>query len=306
MHFGNSRGARSAVLVLAAWGACAGAAQAQVPGGGWSQFGSVTAVYQGAADLDGGGDYSAWTGIVRAGVLRDFGGGRRAGLVFNYDYTDYDFSAPAAFGGAAPWGSVKRYGVAAPLSFTRPDGWSFGLTPSVDWIHENSADEGESLTWGAIATAIRSFPGGNRIGVGLAVFDRLEETSVFPLVLVDWRLSERWRLANPLPAGPTGPAGLELDYSLGDGWNLGLGAAWRSTRFRLSEDGPVANGIGEESGVPVFLRATRSFGPNATLYLYAGAVTAGSLTVEDTAGRVLREVDFGTAPLLGITFSARY
>ena len=125
-------------------------------------------------------------------------------------------------------------------------------------------------------------------------------------MLVDWRLSERWRLANPLPAGPTGPAGLELDYSLGDGWNLGLGAAWRSTRFRLSEDGPVANGIGEESGVPVFLRATRSFGPNATLYLYAGAVTAGSLTVEDTAGRVLREVDFGTAPLLGITFSARY
>ena len=106
-------------------------------------------------------------------------------------------------------------------------------------------------------------------------------------MLVDWRLSERWRLANPLPAGPTGPAGLELDYS-------------------LSEDGPVANGIGEESGVPVFLRATRSFGPNATLYLYAGAVTAGSLTVEDTAGRVLREVDFGTAPLLGITFSARY
>ena len=306
MHFGNSRGVRAAVLVLAAWGACAGASQAQAPGGGWSQFGSVTAVYQGAADLDGGGDYSAWTGIVRAGVLRDFGGGRRGGLVFNYDYTDYDFSAPAAFGSVAPWGSVKRYGVAAPLSFTRPDGWSFGLTPSVDWIHENGADEGESLTWGAIATATRFFPGGNRIGVGLAVFDRLEETSVFPLVLVDWRLSERWRLANPLPAGPTGPAGLELDYSLGDGWNLGLGAAWRSTRFRLSENGPVANGIGEETGVPVFLRATRSFGPNATLYLYAGAVTAGSLTVEDTAGRVLREVEFDTAPLLGITFSARY
>jgi hypothetical protein len=85
-----------------------------------------------------------------------------------------------------------------------------------------------------------------------------------------------------------------------------LGAAWRSTRFRLSESGPVANGIGEETGVPVFLRATRSFGPNATLYLYAGAVTAGSLTVEDAAGQVLREVDFDTAPLLGITFSARY
>ncbi|MBK8105102.1 MAG: hypothetical protein IPK42_05875 [Betaproteobacteria bacterium] len=47
-------------------------------------------------------------------------------------------------------------------------------------------------------------------------------------------------------------------------------------------------------------------GPNATLYLYAGAVTASSLTVEDTAGRVLREVDFGTAPLFSASPSARY
>jgi len=298
---------RAAALAVAAWGACADAAQAQPSGGGWTSFGSVTAVYQGASDLDGGGDYSAWTGIVRAGAMGDLGGGRRAGVVFNYDYTDYSFSAPAAaFGGMAPWGSVKRYGMAAPLSFTRPDGWSFGLTPSLDWIHENDADEGESLTWGAIATVIRFFPGGNRLGFGLAAFDRLDETSVFPIFVVDWRLSERWRLANPLPAGPTGPAGLELDYQLGGGWNLGLGAAWRSTRFRLSENGPVADGVGEETGVPVFLRATRSFGPRATLYLYAGAVTGGRLTVEDASGQVQREVDFDTAPLLGATFSARF
>lgn len=306
MHFGNSRGVLVAALAVAAWGLCPATSQAQAPGGGWSQFGSLTAVYQGTADLDDGGDYSAWSTILRAGVLGDLGGGRRAGLVFNYDYSDYEFSSPAAFGGIAPWGSVKRYGVAAPLSYTRPDGWSVGLTPSVDWIHESGADVGESLTWGAIATATRFFPDGNRLGFGLAVFDRLEETSVFPLLIVDWRLSERWRLANPLPAGPTGPAGLELDYQLGGGWNLGLGAAWRTTRFRLSENGPVANGVGEERGVPVFLRATRRFGPSATLYLYAGVVTAGRLSVEDASGQVLREVDFDTAPLLGATFSARF
>ncbi len=306
MHFGNSRGVLAAALAFAAWGVFPGASLAQAPGGGWSQFGSLTAVYQGTADLDGGGDYSAWSTILRAGVLGDLGGGKRAGLVFNYDYSDYEFSSPAAFGGIAPWGSVKRYGVAAPLSFTRPDGWSFGLTPSVDWIHENGADVGESLTWGAIATAMRFYPDGNRLGFGFAVFDRLQETSAFPLIIVDWRLSERWRLANPLPAGPTGPAGLELDYLLGGGWNLGLGAAWRSTRFRLSENGPVPNGIAQEEGVPIFLRATRSFGPSATLYLYAGVVTAGRLSVEDASGQVLREVDFGNAPLLGATFSARF
>jgi hypothetical protein len=304
MHFVNIRRAAGLALVAATCGVLPGLLHAQ--GVGWSTFGSATAVYEGPADLDGGGDYSAWTTILRAGAVGDLGGGKRAGLVFNYAYSDYEFSRPVAFGGVAPWGVVQRYGVAAPLSFTRPDGWSLGLTPSIDWIHEKGADVGESLNWGAIATATRFFPDGNRIGFGLAVFDRLGETSVFPLFIVDWRLSERWRLANPLPAGPTGPAGLELDYRLDGGWNLGLGAAWRSTRFRLGDTGPVANGIAEEEGVPVFLRASRSFGPGATLYLYAGVVTAGRLSVEDASGRVLREVDSGTAPLFGATFSLRF
>jgi hypothetical protein len=272
----------------------------------WSPFASVTPVFQGAANLDGGGDYSARGTYVRAGVMGDLGGGQRAGLVFSYDYTDYDFSSPAAFGGVAPWGSVRRYGVAAPLLLARSDGWVLGLTPSIDWIHENGADEGDSLTWGAIASATRFFPGGNRLGVGLAVFDRLDETSVFPLLIVDWALSERWRLVNPLPAGPSGPAGLELDYRFDGGWNMGLGAAWRSTRFRLSTNGPVAGGVGEERGVPVFLRATRSFGPGWTLNVYAGVVTAGELRVEDAAGAVVKKVEFGTAPLLGATLSARF
>jgi len=306
MHFGNSRCVATLALVVAAWSVFPGAVHAQGQGGGWSQFGSLTAVYQGTADLEGGGNYSAWSTILRAGVLGDLGGGRRAGLVLNYDHSDYEFSSPSAFGGVAPWGTVLRYGLAAPLSFTRADGWSLGLTPSVDWIHEDGADVGESLTWGAIATATRFFPDGNRIGFGLGIFDRPGETRAFPLLLVDWRLSERWRLANPLPAGPTGPAGLELDYLLGGGWNLGFGAAWRSTRLRLSEGGPVPNGIAEEEGVPVFLRATRSFGPVGTLYLYAGVITSGRLSVEDASGQVQREVDFGTAPLFGATFSTRF
>jgi hypothetical protein len=42
------------------------------------------------------------------------------------------------------------------------------------------------------------------------VFSDIEETKVIPLVIVNWRLNDRWSLVNPLPAGPVGPAGLEL------------------------------------------------------------------------------------------------
>ncbi|MBK8105101.1 MAG: hypothetical protein IPK42_05870 [Betaproteobacteria bacterium] len=62
----------------------------------------MTAVHQGAADLDGGGDYSDWTGIVRAPASLRGDGGPGAGLVFNYDHTDYDFSRPAAFSARPP------------------------------------------------------------------------------------------------------------------------------------------------------------------------------------------------------------
>jgi hypothetical protein len=226
--------------------------------------------------------------------------------VLNYDYTKYDFTNPAAFGGTAPWGAVQRYGIAAPLSMAVSEGWFLGLTPSFDWIHEKGAQIDESLNWGAVFSATKFHVDGNRIGFGLAVFERIDETSVFPLLIVDWKLSDRWRLTNPLPAGPTGPAGLELDYRFDGSWNLGVGVARRSTRFRLSETGPVANGVGEERGVPVFLRATRSFGPGVTLNLYGGLIAAGQLRVEDSQGRVVRTVDVGTAPLLGATLSARF
>jgi len=291
--------------VIAAALACAGAASAQAPAS-WHPSASITPLYVGSSGIDGGGDYSMFGAIVRAGVARSMGGPNLAGLTFNYDYLDYSFSSPAAFGGVAPWNVVRRYGVGAPLMFGVGEGWLLTVIPSVDWFRENGADEGESLTFGGVLSATRFFGDGNRLGLGVGVFQRLEKTSYFPLLLIDWKLGDRWRLTNPLSAGPTGPAGLEIDYRLDGGWSVGLGAAWRTTRFRLSEAGPVPNGIGEERGIPVFLRASRSFGTGIALNLYAGVVTASQLRVEDPNGNALREVDADPAPLLGVTFSARF
>ena len=283
---------------------CSSQAQAQFQD--WNFTLSATPVYQGKADLDSGGDFSSSSLLLRAGASTALKGGRRAGVILNYDVTDYRFSAPAAFGGRAPWGSVERYGFSLPLSFALQDGWNLGVAPSVDWFGERGADSGESLTWGGLLTATKRYANGNRLGFGVGAFDRFEKTTIFPMVLVDWKLSERWKLVNPLPAGPTGPAGLEFDYRLDSDWNVGLGAAWRSTRFRLATGNAVANGIGEERGMPVFLRASRNFGKQAALNLYAGVVTNGKLRVEDAAGNTLRTVEFDPAPVLGATFTLRY
>jgi hypothetical protein len=294
----------AAATVLSVAVAAAGPAAAQATG--WQPFASVTPVYEGKGDLDQGGDFSAWGVLLRGGASRDLGGGSSVGVTLSYDYLDYSFSNPAAFGDVAPWNIVQRYGVAVPLAFAVGDGWTIGLTPSVDWFKENGADSGESIAWGAIVSATKRFADGNRIGLGVGVYDRIEETSAFPFLIVDWRFSDRWRLINPLAAGPTGPAGLELDYRFDNSWTLGLGGAWRKSRFRLSESGPVPNGVGEERGLPVFLRATRTLGAQAALHLYAGFVTNGELRVEDPSGNLLRSEDFDPAPFFAATFTARF
>ena len=272
----------------------------------WQGFVSLTPVYQGNADLDRGGDFSVGGAILRGGVSKDLGGGNRAGVNLTYDYLDYSFSNSGAFGRAEPWDIVQRFGVSVPLSFAVGDGWSVGVVPSVDWFKENGANTGDSLTWGATISGSRRFEDGNRLGLGVGVFSQIEKTSVFPFLIVDWRLNDRWRLINPLASGPTGPAGLELDYRFDGGWTAGVGVAYRVLRFRLSETGPVRNGVGEESGVPVFLRVTRNFTDQMALHLYGGVVAGGKLTLESSSGNKLREEDFDPAPLFGATFIGRF
>jgi hypothetical protein len=295
----------SALSALGALLFVTGGANAAEPGS-WQSFISLTPVYQGDGDLDKGGDFNLSGALVRAGTSYDLGGGSRAGVTLNYDYYDFSFSNNTAFGTNGPWGTVQRYGVTAPMSFAVGDGWSVGFAPSVDWFRENGADTGDSLVWGATLSGAKRFADGNRLGFGFGAFAQIEKNTFFPFLIVDWRLGERWRLINPLPTGPTGPAGLELDYDFGGGWTAGIGASYRVLRFRLSESGPVNNGVGEERGVPVFLRVTRNFSSQLAMHLYGGVVAGGKLTVENSSGDKLREEDFDPAPLVGLTVVGRF
>lgn len=272
---------------------------------GWRSFVSISPLFE-DADLDSGGGFTVNGALLRAGTSTGFGNGNRVGFTFNYDYVDYSFDDPKAFGGVAPWDVVQRYGFSVPLSFAMGNDWSVGVTPSFDWFRENGANSSDALAWGGTLTALKRFADGNVLGLGVGVFEGIEESRVFPFPIVDWRLGPKWRLVNPLAAGPTGPAGLELDYQFDAGWTMGLGFAYRSVRYRLSESGPVANGIGEISGLPVFLRASWAFEPKVTLHAYAGVVTRGELRVEGPTGNLLRDEEIDPAPLVGLNLTARF
>ena len=298
---------RLAAVALASAGGSAliGATPAAAQQPAWAPFVAVTPFYESESDLDGGGEFGLSGVQLRLGTAGPVGTGFRAGVTLNYDYYDSSFSNPTVFGAAAPWGNVYRYGVSVPLAWALNSEWSLAVAPSVDWFRESGANSSDSLTWGAVLSAVRVDPAGNRIGLGVAVFDEIEDTKVFPVIVVDWRLGDRWRLINPLPAGPTGPAGLELDYQFDGGWSLGVGAAYRTLRFRLSDSGPVSSGVGEINGVPIFARATYDLSKQLTLHIYAGAIVGGELRVEDRNGNLLRKDDFDTAPFVALTVTVR-
>lgn len=281
-------------------------ALAQPPAdGGIVPFVSVTPLYQLDASLDGGGKFGAAGVVSRLGFLAPVSPSTRVGITLNYDYFDYRFDSPTVFGTAPPWGNAQRVGVSVPLLLRASESWSWQVTPSLDYFAESGADWSDAVSYGAIVAATREFASG-RIGLGVGVFQQPEKTLAFPFVAVDWRFSERLRLTNPLAAGPTGPAGLELRYALGGDWQLGAGGAWRAYRFRLDDAGIAPNGIAEERGVVGFVHLTRGFGRTASLDLYLGGVFGGELRLQDASGNDLVKTDFDPAPLIGVTFSARF
>ncbi len=283
-----------------------GTAAASERAGGWQFSAALTPIYLASSDIDGGGSYESRVLALNLGGVHPMGPRATAGVTLNYAYYDNRFTTPNAFGAAAPWGSVERVGLSLPLFVRRDDGWVFLVTPSLDYFREAGADWSESLTYGALLSAARSFGPQNRLGFGLGMYQQLEEIRAFPFLLVDWQLSERLRVNNPLPAGPAGPAGLEINYRASARWEIGAGAAYRRVRFRLRDDGTFAGGVGQERGSIAFLHAATRLNPEVSLDLYGGALLNGELQVEDRNGDNFAQHGFDSAPLLGATVRVRF
>jgi hypothetical protein len=256
--------------------------------------------------LKSGGEAGYGGLLLSLGRSWSFDTRTRLGFGLDFGYLDWRFDVPAGFGGAAPWGQVTRLGLSIPFTYRSDGGWVLGIAPTVEYSGESGAPFSDSLEFGALLSLVKPIRGDLTLGFGLGVYDRIEETSLFPVLIVDWRITERLRVANPVAAGPSGPAGLELSYALDSGWELGFGGAYRSNRFRLDEGGPVAEGVGEYRSVPLLARIGRRFSDGLSLNLYAGVTVGSELRVEDASGRGLYSEDLDPAAIFGLSLGGRF
>ena len=294
-------------VVMALFVVFAQDAQGQGPKDKISYEFSVTPLYQPSVNIKSGGDFSLASAFLRLKAKRSISPTTTIGISLKYDVDDYDFSGVTEFGGMQPWNDVRRFGFSFPL-FTRfQNDWSLGISPSVDWLQEYNAASEDSISYGATAFVFKSVARDKNLGLGAGVFRTIDDDiRAFPFIAVDWRFNERWRLANPFEADALGPAGLELSYSFNQKWHLGGGGVYRSFRFRLSNEGMVPDGIGENEGIATFLRLRRIATSGINVDLYAGAILDGKLELKDKDGSDLSSADYDTAPFAAITLTVGF
>lgn len=264
---------------------------------------SVAGVARLDASIDGGGDFSANGIIVKGSFGRAFGPSFTAALTLSYAYEDWNFGTPNAFGKAAPWTTLNVPTIGANFNYRYSNQLALFVSPQVGWNYESGASTDNSMSYGAAFGAIYNYSPTLTLGLGAAAFRQVNRTNIFPFVIVNWKITDKWTLSNPLEAGPTGGPGVELAYAFNDNWELGAGVAFRDIRFRLKDDGPQPDGIGEDKGIPLF--AHLEYTPTKALKIdfYAGAILNGRLKVLDSNGSTVTSSDYGTQPVLGIRAS---
>ncbi len=205
---------------------------------------AATGTGQLSGNLVLGGD-ARWSNLAfSGGVTRQFVPAFAAGLSVRYGDEAWRIQQATAFGDRAPWRHLQRPGASLNLSLALSRTLVVGVSPTADWAYDSRADVAEACTYGAVLSAFGVASPRFVLGGGVSLTRQFYSMKSSPFLIVNWRLSDRLRIANAPAAGPLGGAGVELRFCT----RAGLGAG-RRRRVAL---GPLAArgalGIGRQRG----------------------------------------------------------
>lgn len=259
------------------------------------------------ARLDTGGEFDVdrfFTGVTPAYRSAS---GVMAGLGIGVGADNYDFADAGGLAGTTPWRDIRSYRLSAPIRWPVSDGWTGFVIPTVRVTGETGADLDDAVAAGGFAAFTYRFNDRLTLGPGLGVIGQIEDDAdIFPIVAVDWRISQRLRLETGRGLGATLGPGIFLNWEHSQRWQFSLGARSERLRFRLDRDGPVPSGIGEDRRYPLALLASYALSPTAQLQLFGGAEFGGRLRLFDESGDRLGADGYESRGFLGVALRARF
>ena len=293
-------------LFSASWAHAQNFAPQNTPVGSVFTSLNVNAISQFNTNIGSGGSFNWQDANVHLNNRYQLDTNSSIGLNLRDGYQNWSWNNVGGYGNKTPWKGIQSPGVGLSYFQRLEDGWSAGFAPIVDWVAENGVGTAGAATYGAIGSATKKYSDTLTIGVGTGVFRQVDKTKVFPYLLINWKIADKWTLNNPLPAGPSGGAGLELTYALTDNWKIAGGGAYRSYRFRLSNSNYTPNGIGQNSFIPVFARLSYSIDRRSSADLYLAANVGGKLSVTDVNGATPYSTNYQTGLAIAFSVTTRF
>ncbi len=269
---------------------------------------SVVGINQFNTDLNSGGGFSWSYAGASVGLVNSISPITTIGVSLRYESEFWNWNNMQSYnlGGKNPWSTILTPGVSFSYSHKLESDWRLNLIPTIESSAEQGASMNNSLTYGAIVNAAKQLSPTLNLGLGTGVFRQIDTNRVFPFLVIDWKITDRWNLNNPFPGGPAGGAGLELSYAVTPKFKVSGGAAYRSYRFRLNNSGPYAGGVGQNRFVPVFARFSYAFDRTTLLDLYTIANVGGSVSATDVNGNTALTTNYKTAPAIALNLVKRF
>ena len=265
-------------------------------------------VHQSEADLsDSTGGFSMDRWFFSGGV--DYAWSRRdsVGISIGGGQSNYDFVDESGFGGGEPWNKIDEMRVSLNGRFGFGETGSIFIIPTLRFNGEKDASSSDSRTWGLFAAATWRVGDSLTIGPGIGIFSRLESgTKVFPILAIDWDISDRWNLSTGRGLASSQGPGLTLSYKLNDDWSFGFAGRYENQEFRLDDEGPAAGGVGRDKSMPLVFMANLSPNKKLKLSAFAGLALGGELRIKDSMDVTVDESDYDAALLVGLTFEYRF
>ncbi|MDP7029550.1 MAG: hypothetical protein QF733_04935 [Phycisphaerales bacterium] len=207
----------------------------------------------------------------------------------------------------APWSSVNTTHIDAGLQWQATRQWQVFGGGQARWAAEQGGSLGDGFEGGGMIGAAYAFSRELVVGGGVGVRSRIEDSLlIYPVIVLDWQISERLMLSTNLTTGWANQSGAELVYTLDDRVDVGISAVFDYQRFRLGDDTPTPGGVGTTEALPVMAFIDFDVCPTGSLRAFVGATVYGRLKSTTAAGSDVWASDHDPAPIFGVQGTIRF